>query len=71
MRAYAKHMLRITRFADFMNRETRRPFTRRDWIRFIERAERRKHGVDPDNLLVIQRADEIMRVQDSISRRVH
>ena len=70
VRAYAKHMLRITRFADFMNRETRRPFTRRDWIRFIERAERRKHGVDPDNLMVMRRADEIKQVQDGIPRQV-
>ena len=62
---YAKH-----RFADFIDRKTRRPFTRQAWWDFIERAERRKHGVDPTNLTVITRADEIMAVQRAIPRRV-
>ena len=70
IRSYAKHMLKITRFADFMNRDTRRPFTRRDWRRFVERSERRKHNVDPDNLHVIRKADEIMSVQNNIPNEV-
>ena len=70
VRAYAKHMLNITRFADFIDRKTRRPFTRQAWWDFIERAERRKHGVDPTNLTVITRADEIMAEQRAIPRRV-
>jgi hypothetical protein len=57
-RAYAKHKLKITRFADFMNRDTRRPFTVRDWRRFVEGAGRRKHGIDPSNVIVIDRANE-------------
>ena len=70
VRAYAKHMLHITRFADFMNRDTRRPFKLTDWRKFVERSERRKHGIDPTNLTVIQRADEIMAVQRAIPRKV-
>ena len=71
VRAYAKHALNITLFADFMNKDTGRPFTRRDWRRFIERYERRKHGVDPTtNLELIQNSDEIMQVQNGIPRKV-
>ena len=70
IRAYAKHTLKITRFADFMNRDTRRPFKIRDWRRFIERAERRKHGIDPDNVMVIDRANEIIAIQRAIPRRI-
>ena len=53
-----------------MNRDTRRPFKVRDWRRFIERAERRMHGIDPDNVMVIDRANEIIAIQRAIPRRI-
>ena len=67
LRMYFKNVLNITRNIDLMNKDTNRPFSRREWIDTIYQMHERVHGVEPDVVDAIDRADALMDIQKSIT----
>ena len=63
---YCKHKLHVLLFSDLIDKTTGRPFTWRNWRKFVSKMERERTGVRPDNVEVITRAEQMMRVQRQI-----
>jgi hypothetical protein len=66
IRAFCKHTLQITRFADFMNKDTNRPFTKQEWREWVHESITKLKGVEPDNIEVRERAKDIYKIQKAI-----
>eukprot|EP00966_Prymnesium_polylepis_P126311 2921239-Prymnesium_polylepis.1 len=69
-RKYMIDHLGVEIISDFMNKDTNRMITLVEWRKFVKIAERARTGVRPDNLEVLQKADDIFRVAHQIPREV-
>ena len=67
---YCKNTLRVWQMSDFMNKDTNKPFTYMEWRDWVERIEEENTGVTPDNLHIIQKADDIYAIQKRIPKWV-
>ena len=66
-RAYCKHVLKVTQMSDIMDRNTNRPFTTRDWRKFVERLHKEYYGVEPTNEDIIDYAEIMKKITDAQS----
>ena len=66
VRSYCKHVLQITQFSDFIDRNTEMPFTRLDWRNFVDKLETKKNGVAPTGADIITKGDAIYDIQMQI-----
>ena len=63
---YAKDVLDVHQFSDFINRDTNRPFTFQNWKDFVETLHEKKRGIAPPYRDVIERAHMMMNIQRRI-----
>jgi len=68
VRQFCKLKLGIIYNSDIMSIDTNRVFKRADWGRFIREEYRKRTGVHPTNLYVIDWQDEVMRVIRQVPR---
>jgi hypothetical protein len=69
-RKYMIEHLGVEIRSGFMNKDTDRMFTLIEWRKSVEQAERARTGARPDNLEIVQKADDVFRVAAQIPRQV-
>ena len=67
-RAFFKHTVEITQMSDFMNKDTNRPFSRKDWRSMIQKENTNKGNKPLTNIEIIDYANEITKIQHTIPR---
>ena len=61
LRKYFSDVLEVNLVSDIIDGSTGKPFTRRDWIKFVHKMQKKRSGgISPDNAFSIERGEAML-----------